>query len=121
MCIGDMITAPPACAFPKAGPASAGWKTASLPPTPTPISQWPPRSPAGISALPRVDGTANTGSIDLPRGLLEAVALFEDEAALKTVLDETFIGIYAGIKKAEFETFMDVISPWEREYLLLNV
>ena len=27
----------------------------------------------------------------------------------------------AAIKRAEFETFMEVISPWEREYLLLNV
>ena len=28
---------------------------------------------------------------------------------------------YAAIKRAEFETFMEVISPWEREFLLLNV
>ena len=28
---------------------------------------------------------------------------------------------YRAIKQAEFETFMRVISPWEREYLLLNV
>lgn len=28
---------------------------------------------------------------------------------------------YAAVKQAEPETFMRVISPWEREYLLLNV
>ena len=27
---------------------------------------------------------------------------------------------YTAIKRAEFETFMEVISPWEREFLLLN-
>ena len=32
-----------------------------------------------------------------------------------------FVTTYRAIKQAEFETFMQVISPWEREYLLLNV
>ncbi|MBX3530620.1 MAG: glutamine synthetase [Rhizobiaceae bacterium] len=65
--------------------------------------------------------TANEDEIDLPRGLLEAVDLFENDAGLREVLGETFVGTYAAIKRAEFETFMEVISPWEREYLLLNV
>ncbi|MDI7863452.1 glutamine synthetase family protein [Rhizobiaceae bacterium n13] len=67
------------------------------------------------------DDSANEGSIDLPRGLLEAVALLEDEPAFTEVFDPEFIGIYAGVKRGEFETFMEVISPWEREFLLLNV
>jgi glutamine synthetase len=37
------------------------------------------------------------------------------------VLGPEFIGLYAGVKRGEFETFMQVISPWEREFLLLNV
>ena len=43
------------------------------------------------------------------------------EANLREVLGEPFIATYAAIKRAEFETFMEVISPWEREFLLLNV
>ena len=65
--------------------------------------------------------TANEGSIELPRGLLEAVALLENEADFLEVFSKEFIGIYAGVKRGEFETFMEVISPWEREFLLLNV
>ncbi|MGF9693341.1 glutamine synthetase family protein [Rhizobium sp. 0TCS1.26] len=65
--------------------------------------------------------TANEGSIDLPRGLLEAVALLEGESAFEEVFGKEFIGLYAGVKRGEFETFMQVISPWEREFLLLNV
>lgn len=65
--------------------------------------------------------TANEGSIELPRGLLEAVALLEAEPDFPEVFDPEFIGIYAGVKRGEFETFMQVISPWEREFLLLNV
>ncbi|WP_454848234.1 glutamine synthetase family protein [Rhizobium binxianense] len=67
------------------------------------------------------EDSANEGSVDLPRGLLEAVALMEDEPAFEEVFGEEFIGLYAGVKRGEFETFMQVISPWEREFLLLNV
>src|SRR5690554_2217056 len=63
----------------------------------------------------------NEDEIELPRGLLEAVELFEADEALRGILGSAFVTTYAAIKKAEFETFMEVISPWEREYLLLNV
>lgn len=68
-----------------------------------------------------VGRTVNEDEIELPRGLLEAVELFENDSELKALLGASFVTTYAAIKKAEFETFMEVISPWEREYLLLNV
>ena len=72
-----------------------------------------PDAPAGTAV--------NQDEIELPRGLLEAVALFEDDESLKEMLGAPFVSTFAAIKRAEFETFMQVISPWEREYLLLNV
>jgi glutamine synthetase len=74
-----------------------------------------------IKAEPPVLTTANADEIDLPRSLLEAVDLFEADEELCTLLGKSFAATYAAIKRAEFETFMEVISPWEREYLLLNV
>ncbi len=74
-----------------------------------------------LPAEPAVVTTANEDEIDLPRGLLEAVDLFEADEELAAVLGASFATTYAAIKRAEFETFMEVISPWEREYLLLNV
>ena len=65
--------------------------------------------------------TVNEGSVDLPRGLLEAVSLLESEPGFADVFGQEFINTYAGVKRGEFETFMQVISPWEREFLLLNV
>jgi glutamine synthetase len=68
------------------------------------------------------DQTVNEdGGISLPRGLLEAVAAFECETAFHEVFSRSFVGTYAGIKRGEHETFMQVISPWEREFLLLQV
>ncbi|RWF24021.1 glutamine synthetase family protein [Mesorhizobium sp.] len=74
-----------------------------------------------VKAEPPVLTTANADEIDLPRSLLEAVDLFEADEALGSILGKSFTATYAAIKRAEFETFMEVISPWEREYLLLNV
>ncbi|GGB53165.1 glutamine synthetase [Roseibium aquae] len=57
----------------------------------------------------------------LPRGLPEAVSLFEKNEDILDIFGEKFVATYRAIKYEEFETFMSVISPWEREYLLLNV
>ncbi|WP_082490728.1 glutamine synthetase family protein [Aureimonas sp. Leaf454] len=76
----------------------------------------------GLQPDEPTDRTVNEdGVISLPRGLLEAVAAFEAEKAFHEVFSRDFVGTYAGIKRGEFETFMQVISPWEREFLLLNV
>ena len=34
---------------------------------------------------------------------------------------EHFVRCYSAIKETEFEEFFEVISPWERRFLLLNV
>ena len=74
-----------------------------------------------LSPTDPVDGSAHGLDYDLPRGLLEAVAAFENCTELEPIFGRQFMATYAGIKRGEFETFMRVISPWEREYLLLNV
>lgn len=74
-----------------------------------------------LRATDPLEGDAKDLDFDLPRGLLEAVAAFEESEALAEVLGRRFVATYAAVKQAEFETFMRVISPWEREYLLLNV
>jgi glutamine synthetase len=74
-----------------------------------------------LKASEPVNNRAIHDEIALPRGLLEAVALFEECEELVGIFGKSFVGTYRAIKQAEFETFMQVISPWEREYLLLNV
>ncbi|MFD2236817.1 glutamine synthetase family protein [Aureimonas populi] len=76
----------------------------------------------GLEPDQPTDRTVNEdGVISLPRGLLEAVAAFEGEACFHDVFSREFVGTFSGIKRGEHETFMQVISPWEREFLLLNV
>jgi glutamine synthetase len=37
------------------------------------------------------------------------------------MLGEEFVKLYCALKRYEHEEFMTVISPWERQHLLLNV
>jgi glutamine synthetase len=68
-----------------------------------------------------VTGAAKPEDFELPVGLLEAVNLFEETDELGEILGRDFVTTFAAVKRAEFATFMRVISPWEREFLLLNV
>ncbi len=36
-------------------------------------------------------------------------------------MGERFVLAYSAVKENEYETFLQVISSWEREHLLLNV
>ena len=65
--------------------------------------------------------TMNEGDITLPRSLLDALWSLEHEPLLHDALGPDFVHAFAAVKRSEFETFMRVISPWEREFLLLNV
>ncbi len=66
-------------------------------------------------------GDAYEGDGDIPRVLGQALDKFEAATALHEVLGPEFARVYSIIKRAEYEEFLQVISPWEREHLLLNV
>ena len=68
-----------------------------------------------------IEGSARGLPYGLPRNLLDAVALFQGCEPLVDIFGRSFVSTYRAIKQAEYETFMRVISPWEREHLLLNV
>ena len=45
----------------------------------------------------------------------------EGATALHEVLGPEFARVWGIVKRTENEEFLQVISPWEREHLLLNV
>jgi glutamine synthetase len=57
----------------------------------------------------------------LPRDLLAALDLFDEVPEITEILGAEFCHLYKAIKRDEVETFLRVISPWERDHLLLNV
>ena len=76
----------------------------------------------GLKPGDPVDGFAPIRTRSTCRArILEAVSLFEECEELVEIFGKRFVSTYRAIKQAEYETFMQVISPWEREFLLLNV
>jgi len=74
-----------------------------------------------VEPTPMTVDSAYDLKIELPQGLPEALQLLRAEDKLRTVLGDRFIDVYAAIKDLEHQEFMTVISPWEREHLLLHV
>ncbi|AXI43010.1 glutamine synthetase family protein [Sulfitobacter sp. SK011] len=66
-------------------------------------------------------GDAYDGDGDIPRVMGEALDLFDEASALREVLGPEFARVYGIVKRAEYDEFLQVISPWEREHLLMNV
>ncbi len=67
----------------------------------------------------RGDGYA--GGEAIPRDLGAALDLFDAAEDMHDILGPDFARVYSIVKRAEYEEFLQVISPWEREHLLLNV
>ena len=78
---------------------------------------------AGLKPTDPATGiTAEEGDpVEVSRSLEEALRLLEDCPELQEVLGPHFVQAYIGVKRAEFETFNQVISSWEREFLLMTV
>jgi glutamine synthetase len=74
-----------------------------------------------IEPTPITQGSAFDHPAELPQTLPAALQLLRAEDRLRHVLGERFVDVYAAIKDLEQQEFMTVISPWEREHLLLHV
>ena len=75
----------------------------------------------GKEPRPQFGGDAYQLEPEIPQHLSDSLELFRDNAAMWRVLDPAFCQTYAAVKDAEYHAFLQVISPWEREHLLLNV
>jgi glutamine synthetase len=74
-----------------------------------------------IEPSPECKGDAYLGDFGLPRSLGEALQQLRDCEELAEVLGQQFVTVYTEVKEVEYAEFMKVISPWEREHLLLHV
>jgi glutamine synthetase len=125
---GGATTAPPGFACRSPNPRRGGSRTGWRGWTATPISASLPALACGYLGLkegktPRTEylGDAYMGEDELPLNLGDALDLFAASAPMREVLGEEFCTVYEAVKRLEYTEFLQVISPWEREHLLLNV
>jgi len=69
----------------------------------------------------RWTGEAYNSEAEIAGSLWDALDLFDEAKELHEVLGPEFARVYSIVKRTEYTEFLQVISPWEREHLLLNV
>jgi glutamine synthetase len=74
-----------------------------------------------LEPTPELAGNGYSHEYELPRSLNEAIDLLRETKELHDVLGANFVGLYTSVKELEHAEFMRVISPWERQHLLLHV
>lgn len=75
----------------------------------------------GLKPRDPLTGEAYEQPHAIPRSLTRGIELLDEAPELAEVLGKEFCDVYAAVKRHEADAFMAVISPWEREHLLLNV
>jgi glutamine synthetase len=75
----------------------------------------------GVQPSDPIVGSAHDLPFGLPRSLDEALRELRSSEPLVKLLGEAFVEAFTIVKQAEYEVFLQVISSWEREHLLLNV
>lgn len=75
----------------------------------------------GLQPSDPLTGSAYEHPHQLPRHLDDAIEMLSACQPLREVIGERFIRAYAAIKELEYREYFEVISPWERRYLLLHV
>ncbi|MGE0385866.1 MAG: glutamine synthetase family protein [Gammaproteobacteria bacterium] len=68
-----------------------------------------------------LQGDAYQLPYQLPRNLETALENLRACGPLRDILGHKFVELFYAIKQMELENFFNVVSPWEREFLLLNV
>lgn len=75
----------------------------------------------GLQATPAFRGSAYSQPYSLPRELSHSLEMMEQSRPLIDILGEKLVEVFVAVKRLEYETYLRVISSWEREHLLLNV
>ena len=68
-----------------------------------------------------IEGSAYDLPFDLHRHMYASIDAFSSSEAMRSVLGDAFVDMYTGIKQKEHEQFQEIITPWEREHITLNV
>ncbi|MFX4223002.1 MAG: glutamine synthetase family protein [Thalassobaculum sp.] len=68
-----------------------------------------------------VEGSAYNLAANLPRHLEDALLRLNRSKPLRDILGQRFVNVLTQVKEQESRAYLQVISAWEREYLLLNV
>jgi len=75
----------------------------------------------GLKPTAEAEGSAYSGDFDLHRHICAAINAMQKSDAMRSMLGDEFVTLYTAVKDAEYSEFQEIITPYERETLMLNV
>ena len=75
----------------------------------------------GLKPNASIEGSAYDQPFSLHPFMFEAIKAMETSEAMRKILGDRFVGLYCAVKLDECREFQEIVTPWEREVLLLNV
>ena len=68
-----------------------------------------------------IEGSAYDQPFSLHPFMYEAIKALDTSDAMRKMLGDKFVTLYCAVKNDECREFQEIVTPWEREVLLLNV
>ncbi len=75
----------------------------------------------GLKPGEPVEGSAYDIPFSLHPHIYASIAAMKNSDAMRKTLGDEFVSLYCALKEVEYREFQAIITPWEREVLLLNV
>jgi glutamine synthetase len=75
----------------------------------------------GLKPTEPTEGSAYGEDFGLHKHIYSAVDALQESNAMRSMLGDVFVDLYASIKDQEYKEFQEIITPYEREILMFNV
>ncbi len=75
----------------------------------------------GLKADDAVEGSAYDIPFSLHPHIYASIKAMKMSDAIRKTLGDEFVTLYCSLKETEYREFQSIITPWEREILMLNV
>jgi len=75
----------------------------------------------GLKADDAVEGSAYDNPFSLHPHIYASIKAMKMSDAIRKTLGDEFVTLYCSLKETEYREFQSIITPWEREILMLNV
>lgn len=75
----------------------------------------------GLKAGDPIEGSAYDIPFSLHPHIYASIDAMKNSDAMRKTLGDEFVTLYCALKENEYREFQSIITPWEREVLMLNV
>ncbi len=75
----------------------------------------------GLKPTEPIEGSAYGEDFELHRHIYSAIDAMRGSNAMRSMLGDDFVTLYAALKMSEYQEFQEIITPYEREILMFNV